>query len=106
MAVYICPHCKRRVRATGQVFATHNKNRHTNVACPMSREPIKGQPVPALSRTPDDPTTQEQLSGIRALWDNGVCTYDCGIPIMRDDRVIPRGNNTWAHVRCYQEAHA
>lgn len=114
MAVYTCPECRRRIRSTTdrqaveavEVFGKHNRNRYTTRVCPMSRQPIPGdlKPLTPLPRIPDDPTTQEQLSGVRAWWDNGVCVYPCGEPIMWDQRIIRHGQG-WAHVKCYQEAH-
>lgn len=119
MAVYICrgpDGCGRRVRGvvpkggdgSVEVYVRHAKGRHTKTPCPNSRTVISDD-NPALEARPRPGLTEEgelQLSGTRATWDNGVCAleYICHRPIMRDDRIMRRGEG-WAHVTCIRTEH-
>lgn len=103
MALYQCPACKGRAQGDmGSTVKSIRLQRHPRGAdtpCPATGQEYDKASLGRLPRKAVVAEIQHQMSGRRAWQDGGVCGL-CPDPILKDERIVPRGDG-WIHVRCH-----
>lgn len=102
MAIFQCPACKGRAHgdmgSTPQSIRLQRHPRGAETPCPATGQEYDKASLGRLPRKQADAERQHQMSGRRAWQDGGVCGL-CPDPILKDERIVRRGES-WIHVRC------